>query len=57
MKYEYTTRVIRHASMSMLGDYLNRMGDDGWELVAITPEGCIFKRLKQGEAKCGRKCG
>ena len=31
----------------VLGPTFARLGEEGWELVAVTPDQCVFKRPKQ----------
>ncbi len=33
----------------VLGPIFTQLGTEGWELVAVTPDQCVFKRLRQND--------
>lgn len=51
MKWEYRVWKIEHSFLEAAQDVLNRFGEDGWELVAISPEeqgrALVFKRPEE----------
>jgi ATP-dependent Clp protease ATP-binding subunit ClpC len=45
-RYEYRVEAMAHGE-GLTPDWLNELGDDGWELASVTPLAAIFKRLKR----------
>lgn len=42
-----------------LYEHLTALGEDGWELVAVTPKGWVFKKFEtvDGEMPAAKNCG
>jgi|GEM_PF-2830940 len=47
MKWEYYADAFYNGDVEAFRNQLNKLGDEGWNLVTVTPEGMyIFKRVK-----------
>lgn len=44
MKWEYKARNLKKVAGPMIETDFNRLGDDGWEFVAVADGYAIFKR-------------